>query len=82
MSIRDALNKASTADPFAGFLPVNIDTTGAVQYFGFMACNGAWIIKQYAPDDGVMAYTGGDSGYAAAWDDRLNITYTLPDGTI
>ncbi len=81
MSLRDALNKASTVDPFAGFLPVDGDTSTGTEYYAFMAMNGAWIIKTWTPLTGQARFFGGASGYAAAWADRVNLTYTYPDGT-
>jgi hypothetical protein len=80
VSIREALNKAPTGDPFLAFLGVTGDATSVPQYYGFMTVNGAWIIKSYNETTGDTRFVGGASGFAAAWADRVNLTYTYPDG--
>lgn len=79
MSLRTALNAAPMGgDPFAAFLPVAIDDAGAVQYFGYEAITGAWIIKQFNTTEKTILYVGGDSEYEAAWAARETLIYRLP----
>ena len=81
MSIRDALNKAPTQDPFLAFLPVTGDTSTSPEYYGLMSVNGAWLIKEWNPATGDTRYVGGKSDFQTSWADRVNLTYTYPDGT-
>jgi hypothetical protein len=81
MSLRDAINASSgNVDPFVAFLSCDNDQTSDPNYFGFVSANGAWIIKRMAADSSTIRYAGGSYGYAAAWADRANLTYTLPAG--
>jgi len=79
MSIRNALNKAPTGDPFLAFLPVEADIANDQQYIGFMTVNGAWMIKSYNNITGESRYVGDHFGFKVAWADRVNLTYTYPD---
>lgn len=69
-------------DPLVRFTPTDIDDTGDIQYFGYIATDGEWYIRKY---DRTGTYktlrfnfgSGGAATYATAWTGRAGLTYTM-----
>jgi hypothetical protein len=57
--------------------PSDEDTTGNIQYFGYLNVNGKWIIQEIDRTTSVAAirYCNGNTGYSTAWTNRAILTY-------
>lgn len=54
-----------------------VDDASAVQYYGYVNCEGAWLISKY--DTGAspktMRYATGKQDYATNWSNRASLSY-------
>lgn len=69
-------------DPLIRFAPVDIDDAGLVQYFGFIATDGEFYIREYDTSGAYKTLrfyfsTGGTSAYQTAWTNRASLTYSM-----
>mgnify|MGYP001213342751 CR=1 FL=1 len=55
------------------------DTSGDVQYFGYLNSEGMWIIQKCDRSSSPVTYryASGRSGYAASWTLRADLSYAI-----
>ena len=59
------------------YLVSDLDTAGAVHYFGFVMSNGPWYVMREDTTNNTYRYCVGSSiSYAVAWAARTELAYT------
>jgi len=51
------------------------DSASDPKYYGYLACNGSWIIMQWTESTGQYRYAAGTSLYGANWTARAGLSY-------
>lgn len=66
-------------DPLVRFTPTDIDDSGTIQYFGFLATDTEWFIRKFDTTAGTIRFTFGKGigSYSTNWAIRATLTYTL-----
>jgi len=62
-----------------GYKISDIDETGAINYFGYVASSGAWYILAYDTSANTFRYIKGDSNYSASWSTHTSLSYGYYD---
>jgi hypothetical protein len=70
-----------TLDQLLQYQMANYDTDSDPQYVGYLDKDGNYYIKKITNSTGVVEYTKGTSGYAAAWTNRASESYDTFDAT-
>lgn len=69
----------SVHDPLSMYKISDEDIAGDPLYYGFLDVNGAWYILKSSPSASSYRYARGDTGYVAAWADRVSLGYDYFD---
>lgn len=65
---------SSYQDPLSKYKDAGMDISGSPFYFGYLATDGSWYIKQLNTSSGSL-YTRGSSNYDTAWSNRASLSY-------
>lgn len=53
------------------------DETGTSKYYGYLSCDGSWIIMLWNTTTDTFRYAAGQELYSAAWTGRAALSYGL-----
>lgn len=51
------------------------DEDSTTRYYGYLSCDGSWIIMEWDTDADTFRYAGGSELYPAAWAGRAALSY-------
>lgn len=73
----DAIVTALNAS--GGYKISDLDDSGTINYFGYVASTGAWYILAYNTSTNTFRYIKGDSSYSTNWTNRSSLSYDYYD---
>ncbi len=63
------------SSPTSGYRITEVDESGPVAYYGFVAKDGAWMIMRDDTEANSFRYAKGDLGFEQSWARRANLKY-------